>query len=326
MHRSPILCAALALSTAAACTGWNEIRSRQVERAGTEYEAGRPDAAQSILADYLRTCPSADGAPPDDKLNAQFDHGLALFGLLESYGGTMGERAPELDGGNEIACAMQMIETLLAQTALSPVHRIEALYLKGNLNFLLMRKPEAVRAYEQALELGGGAVLDPQGSEVLRNAAFNRALALTPPPESDASADGANDSSADSSPPDGGASDGSSDGSASDGSSDGSADGSTGDSGSKDSSAGDAGGSDGGADGSAGDAGIGDSGGSQGQDGGEQDSGNTPPPEESNDGGLDAGASELFDERVLGELDKTPSLQREFARRNQRRTRPLEDK
>jgi hypothetical protein len=317
----------LALCALVACKHWNERKVPEVEQAAVAYEAGLADAASELLAEYLHLCPEDDASTDTRKLNAEFDYGLVLYRLLESYGKRLGTApAASTPGGDlgerEAACAKKVLERLLASKELSNVERIEALYVLGNLNFMMGKRKEALAAYDRALELAGGAA--ENGSSVAQNAAFNRALALrespppdggkdgSPPPPPDGSSDGSPppppDGSSDGSPPP--PPDGGSDGSPPpppDGGKDG---GGNPDGGTKPDSGGD------------------DNKPDAGNDDGE-DAGAPPPPEpQERDGGKDAEATptEVLDERVFEQLDKTPSLQREMARRFRRRTKPSEDK
>lgn len=307
----------------AACSRLNAHPAPEVEQAREYYEAGAADAALPILSRYLQACPGFDAGLESRKLAAEFDQGLVLFQLMQNFGGkgARGAENPEATQAAPadpalIACALQTLDALLAVSDLSKEARIETLYLRGNLLLLLNRKLEALAAYDQTLELGGGATDKNQGAQsadVLRNAAFNRALCLDTPPDAGSDSSTPPDASPD-------ASDASSDGGESEAGSDGGAP--------------DGGGIDGGSDGG-GDSGPSDAGGGDGSKGDGADSGidageedASPPDNDSEDAGLgpDAAPSEVLDERILEQLDKTPSLQRELARRNQRRTKPLEDK
>jgi tetratricopeptide (TPR) repeat protein len=298
----------------AACARFNERNAPDVERARVQYEAGVADAASAILGTYLKACPAYDSGTETPRPQATFDYGLVLFQLLETYGGKIGGAQPDPASASEAACALRVLDGLLADTTLAPEERLEALYLRGNLLFLLGKRAEAIASYDSALELGGGA--SEKGLAVLRYTAYNRALALGDPPP-DGGADGA--------PPDSAPPDASNDAA---------------------NDAGDGGGEDGGADASSNDGGA-DSGKSDGgkedagdkSDGGDKDQGDagnasdggddqdaSSPDTDTPDAGADAAPSELIDERILEQLDKTPSLQREIARRNQKRIKPLEDK
>jgi tetratricopeptide (TPR) repeat protein len=280
-------------------------------------DGGDATSATKTLEDYLSTGPCAEGnigAPELLKRRADgnFDLGLSLFKLGESFGRRFGDE--ELDGGlNEqdkalrdaqINCALRVLGAIAADESVPLELRARARYLEGNLNFLDGQYKEAVKSYDEALKLSPGQGTDG-GDRLGRDAAWNRAIALRRiEDKKDAGQDASNDASNDA------ANDAGKDG--------------AGDSGND--SGNDEGGKDSGKDG-------GNEGGNGGNDGG-QDSGpdggddaaQPPPPHEQDSGTPPPRADE--DERILQQLENAPTVQQEAAKKMaaHRKVRGMADK
>lgn len=339
-----IACVAGAVtSLTTGCSGWNPTdpfsrHSPEVNEALARLDAGDFESAEEVLQSYLNTGPCGDagiGLPPTvrERPNGSFDLGLTLFYLAEKYGRRFGEEEQADDDPEamaqmaqrslEIDCA-QIVVKAIASDAKVPIDlRARAYYLSGNLEFLRRQYEEAVKQYDQALELIPGLGEDAGGDEVGRDAAWNRAIALRrireqedagPDAEPDSS-DGGGDEQDGSSEPDAGE----------DASQDAEDDG------------GDGGGDDGGDDGGAPDAGDdeGDGGDDQSSDGGAQDGGDAgsepdasaPPPQQEQP----TEPEQLQDtqmERILDQLEEAPTYQEEEAKKRVgvRRRYRMEDK
>ena len=320
-HRLAVVGATAAL-WAAACSGWSpskpfEREAPPVKEAIAALDAGDATAAGSVLEDYLSTGKCKDGkiGQPDSlkKLpNGSFDLGLSLFKIGEAYGRRFGDE--EEDAGQDtrdqrmaqIDCALRIVEAI-ANDESQPIDlRARARYLEGNLHFLGREYELAVDAYDKALTLAPGMV--DGGDEVGRDAAWNRAIALERIEQQ-------KDAGSDAAPPDGG--DG---GNGRDGASDAASDG----------------GNDGGDGGGGTDAGDGGDGGGGGGDDGGKDSGpdsgpdaGNPPPQNGPDAGTPPPPSQSEDDRILDQLEATPTFQQEAARKvaqAHRRVRGMADK
>jgi hypothetical protein len=264
-------------------------------------DAGDATAAGELLEEYLSTGACADGkiGAPDmlkARPNGSFDLGLALFRIGEAYGHRFGDE--ELDAGSQethaqrmaqIDCALRVVQTVGADDSQPIDLRARARYLEGNLHFLGGEYEQAVAAYDKALTLAPG--MEDGGDEVGRDAAFNRAIE----DKKDAGNDGGQ--------PDGGQGDGGSNDAGNDGGSD---------SGNDSGDSGGGGGDDGGKD----------SGGPEaGQDAGPQSQNEpdaAPPP-----------PTQTQDDRILDQLEATPTFQQEAARKmaaQKRHVRGMVDK
>lgn len=324
--------AVTAVAALVSACGWNPSRPFErdaptVKEAVTLLEAdgGDAKAAAALLADYLTTGPCAEGniGTPrrlHERPNASFDLGLALFRVAEAFGHRFGDEeaspqagAPALVGGDDgpgkgasagyVECAMKIVRAV-ADDALQPVDlRARALYLQGNLLFLDGKYKEAVNAYDRALELVPGMsdngpfaakdagvrwTVDALG----RDAAWNRAIALRR--EEDKKDAGQPDSGSG----DGGKSDDKQDGGKNDKPDAGKSDKPDGGKGDKD------------------------------KDKDKDGDGGTPPPNPPAPPSADAGAPPPSrasqDDRILDQLEAAPTVQQEFARKQQqqRRVRP----
>ncbi len=188
-----------ATSLASGCSGWDprspfERNAPSVDQALEDLDAGRFQSAEQALESYLNTGPCTDagiGLPDSvrQKYNGSFDLGLVLFSLAEKYGRRFGEEE-QGDGGTpeeqalaemrslEIDCAL-IITRAIAEDIKVPVDlRARAHYLSGNLEFLRKKYEEAVKHYNDALELVPGLSEDSGADGIGRDAAWNRAIAL----------------------------------------------------------------------------------------------------------------------------------------------------
>jgi hypothetical protein len=331
-----------------------EARALLDDGGGGDARAERAALAAERLQRYLDLAACGEGFLPTDKhlekSAAAYDLGLALFAVGESFGerfdATAAPNAPPSEARRKQAtCALGFVKRLRADETQPWLLRQRAAYLEGNLHLLLADYDAAIAAYDLVL---GWLGADTPPSSALPNgishetreallatakdAAYNRAIALRrrerdrdggPPDASedaapDAPSDGAADAPSDAAPD---ASEDAAPDAAPDAPNDGAAD--------AQADAQDAGGGDGGrgVDGGRGDGGAGDGGqdnpdersadaGQTQQDGG---SGQTPPQ------GAPPPASGM-DERILDELDRAPSFQKEVAKTLRKRTHPTEDK
>jgi tetratricopeptide (TPR) repeat protein len=262
----------------------------QVNEALGALEAGDARSATDKLEDYLSTGPCAEGnigAPElvHKRPDGTFDLGLSLFKVGEAFGRRFGEE--ELDSGlnekthaergEQIACASRVVSAIASDDTVPLELRARAHYLEGNLNFLDGQYEAAVKSYDKALALIPGQA--DGGDSVGRDAAWNRAIALTRiEDKKDAGQDAAKDAQNE------GGNDSGSD--------------SGGDSG-KD-SGGDSGG------------GEKDSGHDSGGEGGAD--ANQPPPQ-APDAGTPPPPRESQDDRILDQLENAPTVQQEAAKK-----------
>lgn len=293
--RLGIACGGLALWGAACAWDPSHPFDREappVKQAIASLDAGDATAASDLLEHYLSTGECADGkigAPESlrTRPNGTFDLGLSLFRIGEAYGRRFGDE--EIDAGDsqethaqrmaQIDCALRIVQAIAAEDTQPIDLRARAQYLEGNLHFLGGEYEQAVAAYDKALTLAPG--MEDGGDEVGRDAAFNRAIALRrieDKKNNDAGHDGGG-----------------------------------GDSG----SGGDSGGNDGGNDASdsgeggrgGGDDGGKDSGGPDANDAGPQ-SQNEPP-----DAASPPPETQTQDDRILDQLEGTPTFQQEAAKK-----------
>lgn len=178
-------------------------RAPAVERAVEAIESRDAGIAERLLSDYLGTgdCEGGRiGSPPRlaERPEASFDLGLVLFQIAERFGARFGDDLgqridPAALGrrSEEISCASQILDRVLAEPELPLALRAHALYLAGNLELLRHDYRSAVAAYDRALALIPGSDGE-EGDSVGRDAAHNRALALRyeqeepPPPDAGA--------------------------------------------------------------------------------------------------------------------------------------------
>jgi Ca-activated chloride channel family protein len=164
--------------------------SPAVDKAIEALEKNDAGAAATELTTYLGTGPCHEGsigATPQlaDRPQASFDLGLAQFRIGERYGARFGEDQgkaeddPQLlaQRSAEVACALSVLEQVVARRNLPVQLRAEAHYLLGNLEFLRHEYRAAVSHYDRALALVPGEEAET-ASPVGRDAAHNRALAL----------------------------------------------------------------------------------------------------------------------------------------------------
>ncbi len=282
-----------------ACS-WNprkpfEREAPAAKEAIASLDAGDAAFASLRLEDYLTTGPCKNGAigiseAIRSKPNGTFDLGLALFSLSESYGQRFGDEErdsglpPALQKEREqtVDCAVHLLEVIASDSSVPLSLRSKAHYLLGNLHFLRALYENAVADYDRALEIAPGRE-EAGASDIGRDAAWNRAIALRRIEEkkdSGSDASGGEDSG--------------------DPKSDGGADG----------------GGDGG-----GDSGQGDSGGDGGKppekDGGndDHDSGTPPPPDSFDASTPPPKEQPSQDERVLDNFERAPTFQQEIAKR-----------
>jgi hypothetical protein len=319
---------------ASGCSGWDprnpfERNSPTVDQALADLDAGQFTSAEQALETYLRTGVCGDGGIglPDtvrQKYNGSFDLGLVLFSIAEKYGQRFGEEELSDGGGPgeealmanrslEVDCALIIARAIAEDTKVPLDLRARAHYLAGNLEFLRKKYEDAVKHYNNALELIPGMPEDAGVDGIGRDAAWNRAIALRRiEDQKDAGQDAPEDSPPDApqdAPPDG---------------NDDASDGSNGEDGSNGNDGGDDGGNDGGQD--AGQDG-GDDGGKPdaGQDAGGQDSGSPePPPPQPAKPELQKGQ----EDRILDQFEGAPTYQEEEAkaRAANRTRRVMEDK
>jgi len=179
--------------------------SPQVDQALAALEAGDAGASTATLQTYLSTGKCSEGnIGTPDSLNkhffATFDLGLALFRVAESFGQRFGEPRPKPNGqpnpaedqkqagrSEQVDCALRVVTTITTLPDVPVDLLARAHYLIGNLHFLREEWKDAVSAYDEALRLVPGVGNDA-GDGIGRDAAWNRAIALTrekdkPPPD-----------------------------------------------------------------------------------------------------------------------------------------------
>ncbi|HKY41196.1 MAG TPA: VWA domain-containing protein [Polyangiaceae bacterium] len=195
-----VLCFCLLWLMVACAKQRNELWMRNapaVDEAIAAYDAGDAGAAVTLLEQYLATgkCDKGNiGAPESvrSKPNASFDLGLGLFKLGEQYGLRFGEPDPPPDAslspeeeafkekrGSEVECALRIVRIVAADASLPIDLRARAFYLAGNLEFLRGDYESAVKSYDASLELIPGLPVDGGADGIGRDAAYNRAIALS---------------------------------------------------------------------------------------------------------------------------------------------------
>lgn len=209
----------------AAC-GWNpkkpfERESPQVREAIKEYDAGQHKLASNMLEEYLSTGACRQGAigtPPrvKDRPNASYDLGLTFFEVAQALGKRFGEEDDKEDSqldpnakslrSETIECALAIVRAVAGDASQPPELRARARYVEGNLLFLNANYEDAIKAYDQALEIAPGMHQNgPTGSPdsgrpwnpdaVGRDVAWNRSIALRRlEDQKDAGKDSGNDS------------------------------------------------------------------------------------------------------------------------------------
>jgi Ca-activated chloride channel family protein len=190
-----VLCMGLLLSLLSGCESQvvDRVFTRHAPKVDEAIEAlasHDAGAAQQHLTTYLGIAPCQEGmigasAALADRAEASFDLGLALFRIGERFGARFGEDPgqaqddPQLlaQRSAEVACALAVVQQLVARPGLPIELRAQAHYLLGNLEFLRREYEAAVVGYNRALELIPGD--DADGAHAVgRDAAHNRALAL----------------------------------------------------------------------------------------------------------------------------------------------------
>ncbi len=167
----------------------------EVEQALSALDAGDAGAGADILEHYLSTgkCTGGNIGTPDsivNRNNAGFDLGLALFQVAERFGGRFGDPSAPVNAqanptlqqqlaqrGEQIDCALRVVLALTDAPGAPIEFKARAHYLAGNLYFLREEYRKAVKSYDEALRLIPGIAGD-QGDGIGRDAAWNRALAL----------------------------------------------------------------------------------------------------------------------------------------------------
>jgi tetratricopeptide (TPR) repeat protein len=158
-------------------------------------------AAEQHLTDYLGIARCSSGsintsAVLAERAQASFDLGLALFRIGERFGGRFGDDPGQAGDdasklakrSEEVACALSVVQQLVARPSVPIELRAQAYYLLGNLEFLRHEYDAAVKGYDQALTIVPGDDA-PSALAVGRDAAHNRACALRlreenkPPPQ-----------------------------------------------------------------------------------------------------------------------------------------------
>lgn len=170
-------------------------RAPDVQKALSAVDAGDAGAAVDLLERYLSTgkCESGNIGTPDSirsRHNAAFDLGLALFQVAEKYGGRFGEPSAPVNAqqdpatqqllaqrSEQVECALRVVLALGDLPETPTEFRARANYLAGNLYFLREEYKNAVKSYDQALRLIPGIPGD-KGDAIGRDTAWNRALAL----------------------------------------------------------------------------------------------------------------------------------------------------
>ena len=170
-------------------------RAPDVEKALSAIDAGDASAGVDWLEHYLQTgkCSGGSIGTPDSiptRNNAAFDLGLALFQVAEKFGGRFGEPSAPVNAqqnpanqqllalrSEQVECALRVVLVLTDLPQASVEFKARANYLAGNLYFLREEYKNAVKSYDQALRLIPGLVGD-KGDAIGRDAAWNRALAL----------------------------------------------------------------------------------------------------------------------------------------------------
>ena len=284
----------------------------EVNKAVASLDAGDASFAAQTLEDYLKTgeCNNGSLGIPDlvkKRPDGTFDLGLSLFKIGESFGQRFGDEE-EPDAGPpdvvekrkaSVNCALHVVEAIASgvpaangepsEVASIPL-RARAHYLAGNLHFMLGEYEEAVKEYDAALGLAPGE--EDAGDPVGRDAAWNRAIALT---------------RIENKKKDGGSDGGNGDG------------GSNSNDGGKDGGGNDAG-NDGGNDGGGGKNDKNDAG----KDGGnDQPDAGQPPPQNQPDAGTPPPPPESSnaDDRILDQLERAPTVQQEAAKKAAARNR-----
>lgn len=326
------MCGATAIASASfvACSGWDPTRPFEREapevRESMKHLADGGDAAiaTDILEEYLVTgqCKEGNIGTPTrvrERPNGTFDLGLALFKIGERYGRRFGDE--EYDGGHmdgplktqrqeQVECGLRIVRAIATDTSQPLDLRARARFLEGNLCFLDARYEDAVKAYDQSLELipgmaDSGPITAVDSGHAInvdvlgRDTAWNRAIALR---RIDDKKDAGNDAGND------GGNDGGSDGGNNDGGNDKNNDGGKGDGGDSN----DAGGRPDAA-----------------QDGGDdQQKNNDNKPKDEKDAGPPPPSRQNQDDRILDQLENAPTVQQEAAKKQagKRRVRGLSDK
>jgi Ca-activated chloride channel family protein len=170
-------------------------RAPDVQKALTAVDAGDAGAAVDLLEHYLSTgkCSGGNIGTPDSirtRHNAAFDLGLALFQIAEKFGGRFGEPSAPVNAqqnpatqqllaqrSEQVECALRVVLALGDLPGASIEFRARANYLAGNLYFLREEYKNAVKSYDLALRLIPGVAGD-KGDAIGRDSAWNRALAL----------------------------------------------------------------------------------------------------------------------------------------------------
>lgn len=166
-----------------------------VDQALAAIDAGDSGAGVDLLERYLSTgkCSGGNIGTPDsvqDRSNAALDLGLGLFQIAEKFGGRFGDPSAPVNGqqnpaqqqqlaqrSQQIDCALRVVLALTDLPSATTEFRARAQYLAGNLYFLREEYKKAVKSYDQALRLIPGIAGD-KGDSIGRDAAWNRALAL----------------------------------------------------------------------------------------------------------------------------------------------------
>jgi Ca-activated chloride channel family protein len=179
--------------------------SPKVDEALSALDAGDAGASASILQTYLSTgkCEQGNIGTPESlgkSYYATFDLGLALFRVAESFGQRFGEPRAQTNGqpntaedqkqaqrSEQVDCALRVTTTITTLEKVPLDLLARAHYLIGNLHFLREEYKDAVAAYDEALRLIPG-VANNAADGIGRDAAWNRAIALTrekdqPPPD-----------------------------------------------------------------------------------------------------------------------------------------------
>ena len=166
-----------------------------VEQALSAIDAGDSGAGVDLLEHYLSTgkCTAGNIGTPDsiqNRNNAAFDLGLALFQVAEKFGGRFGDPSAPVNAqpspgmqqqlaqrSEQIDCALRVVSALTDLPTATIEFKARADYLAGNLYFLREEYQKSVKSYDEALRLIPGIAGD-KGDGIGRDAAWNRALAL----------------------------------------------------------------------------------------------------------------------------------------------------
>jgi hypothetical protein len=190
---------ACAILGALASCSWDpnkpfDRESPVVREAITALDGGDATTATALLESYLTTGACSEGnigapASLNERPHGAFDLGLSLFRVGEAFGRRFGDEETSEQGKPEnaedprraqrmaeIDCALRIVRAVAADERQPIQLRARARYLEGNLQFLGGLYEDAVTAYDAAIGLAPGEA--DGGDAIGRDAAWNRAIAL----------------------------------------------------------------------------------------------------------------------------------------------------